>query len=147
MAVRIEGERHIDAPRAAVFAALTDPSVVAQTIPFVERCDARGPNKWQLTVKAPLPLVPAIPLDFEIVEQRAPEHARLHAEGRKLGSGAEVDSSFHLTEQSGGTLVRFRAELRFYGALAPLERMLEPVAERQAQKTLAAIEGRVEKSA
>jgi len=143
MSVRIEGERLIEATREEVFAALTDPAVVAASMPFVERYDVHGPDAWRLIVKPPVPLVPALPLEFRIVEQRPPEHARLHAKGGKLGSGAEVDSSFELTEQAGGTLVRFRAVLTFSGMLAPAEKLLEPAAERQAQRTLDAIEQRV----
>jgi carbon monoxide dehydrogenase subunit G len=145
MTVRIEGERHIDAPRERVFAALTDPAVVAETIPFVERWETTGADSWRLVVKPPLPLSPALPLDFRIVESRPPGHAKLRAKGGRLGSGAEVESSFELVEQEGGgTLVRFHAELAFTGMLAPAERLLEPIAERQAQKTLAAIERHVE---
>ena len=36
------------------------------------------------------------------------------------------------------------AELQFRGALAPVERMLEPLAQRQAERTLDAIEQHVE---
>lgn len=140
MSVRLEGERHVDAPRERVYAVLTDPAVVAATIPFVEGFESRGPDRWRLRIKPPVPLTPAIPLDFEVVEKRPPELARLRASGGRMGSGAEVDSSFVLTEEGTGTHVRFRAELTFRGALAPAEKLLEPIAQRQAKKTLDAIE-------
>jgi carbon monoxide dehydrogenase subunit G len=142
VSVRIQGERHLDAPREEVFAALTDPAVVASTIPFVEGFARRGEDRWKLTVKPPLPIAPALELDFEVVEKRPPEHARLQASGGKLGSGVSVVSSFDLSESSGGTLVRFTAELSFSGVLAPAEKMLEPIAQRQAEKTLDAIESK-----
>src|SRR5689334_15256278 len=99
MSVRIHGERLIDAPRERVYAALTDPSVVAATVPYVERFEAHGPDEWTLHVKPPLPLAPKLELRFRVVDKQPPERARLHAKGGKLGSGADVDSSFVLTEQ------------------------------------------------
>jgi carbon monoxide dehydrogenase subunit G len=100
-------------------------------------------NRWELTLRVPLPMAKTLKLAFEVVDKRPPEHARLRAKGGGMLGGADVDSSFDLTEAPGGTLVRFTAELAFRGALAPAERLLEPVAERQAQKTLDAIERRV----
>ncbi len=143
VSVRVEGERVVAATREEVFAALTDPEVVAETIPFVERCDVRDGDHWALVVKPPLPLARSLRLAFEVVEKRPPAFARLHAAGGGLAGGAEVDSSFELEQRQGGTLVRFRADLSFRGALAPAERLLEPVAQRQAERTLDAIERRV----
>jgi carbon monoxide dehydrogenase subunit G len=143
MSVRVQGERLIDAPREEVFAALTDPEVVAQTVPLVEETRVIDANRWELTLRVPLPLAKTLKLAFEVVDKRPPEHARLRAKGGGMLGGADVDSSFDLTEAPGGTLVRFTAELAFRGALAPAEKLLEPVAQRQAEKTLDAIERRV----
>ena len=142
MSIRIHGERHIDAPRERVFAALTDPDVIVKSVPLVERYEAKDADHWTVVVKVPMPMVPDLKLSFEVVEKRPPEHARLRSTGGGLMGTADVDSTFDLTEQSGGTLVRFEAELTFKGAFAGLERMLEPVAQRQSQKTLDAIEQR-----
>jgi carbon monoxide dehydrogenase subunit G len=141
--VRIEGERLIDAPRERVFAALTDPEVVAATVPLVERYDVRDPEHWDVVVRVPLPMAPTLKLAFEVVEKRPPEHARLRSHGGGLMGGADVTSSFDLTEEGTRTRVRFHAELQFRGALGPAERLLEPVAQRQAERTLDAIERHV----
>jgi carbon monoxide dehydrogenase subunit G len=140
MTVRIEGERVIDAPRERVFEALTDPEVVAQTVPFVESFEVRDADHWDLVVKMPFPMAPTLALSFAVVEKRPPEHARLASSGGGPMAGADVESSFDLTDEGGRTRVRFVAELRFRGALAPMERLLEPVAQRQAERTLDAIE-------
>jgi carbon monoxide dehydrogenase subunit G len=144
MAVRIEGERIIDATREQVFEALTDPEVVAQTVPLVESWNASDADHWDMVVRVPLPLAKSLKLSFHVVERRPPEHARLRASGGGLLGGADVESRFDLTDEGGGrTRVKFVAELEFRGALAPAERLLEPVAQRQAEKTLDAIERRV----
>lgn len=142
MTVRIQGERQVDASRERVYAALTDPAVVMKTIPLVERYDVRDADHWDVVVRLPLPLAPSLKLVFEVVEKRPPEHAKLCSGGGGMIGGADVVSTFELSEQAGGTLVRFHAEISFRGALSGLERMLEPVAKRQSEKTLDAIEQR-----
>lgn len=142
MSVRINGERHIEAPREQVYAALTDPAVVMKTVPLVERYDVKDADHWDVVVKVPMPLAPTLTLSFEVVEKRPPEHAKLRSHGGGMIGGADVVSTFDLTEQAGGTLLRFHAEISFRGALSGLERMLEPVAKRQSEKTLDAIEQR-----
>ena len=144
MTVRIEGERLIDAPRERVYQALTDPEVVAATVPLVESCEVRDADHWELVVRVPLPMAPTLKLAFAVVERRAPEYARLKSSGGGLIGGADVESRFDLTEEGAGTRVKFVAELQFRGALAPVERMLEPLAQRQAERTLDAIEQHVE---
>ena len=133
----------IDAPRERVYAALTDPEVVAQTVPLVEAVEVRDADHWDMVVNVPLPMAPTLKLAFEVVEKKPPEQARLRSSGGGLLGGAHVESRFELTEQGEATHVRFVAELRFRGALAPAERMLEPAAQRQAERTLDAIERRV----
>jgi carbon monoxide dehydrogenase subunit G len=144
MSVRIEGDRLIDAPRERVFEALTDPAVIAETVPLVESWEARGPDSWDMIVKLPLPLAKPLKLSFEVVEKRPPEHASMRSRGGGLVGGASVESRFDLTEEGGKTRVRFVADLTFRGALAPAEKLLEPIAERQAKRTLDAIEQHVD---
>jgi hypothetical protein len=145
MSVHIEGERVVDAPRAEVYAALTDPDVVAQTVPLVEDMRVIDADHWEMTVRVPLPMAKTMKLAFEVVERRPPDHAMLRAKGGGLMGGASVESTFDLSDAPGGTLVRFRADLSFRGALAPAEKLLQPIAQRQAARTLDAIEQSVEK--
>jgi carbon monoxide dehydrogenase subunit G len=130
----------IDAPREQVFAALTDPEVVAQTVPLVESFEVIDADHWTMIVRVPLPLAKPLELSFAVVEKRPPDFARLSSSGGGLMGGASVESSFELSDAPGGTLVRIHAELTFRGLLAPAERLLEPLAHRQAEKTLDAIE-------
>src|SRR4051812_17026285 len=140
MSVRIEGERLIDAPRERVYEALTNPEVVAATVPMVERVDVRDAEHWDLVVKVPLPMAPTLKLSVSVVEKQRPERARLHATGGGFVGGSTVDSKFELAAEGSKTRIHFVADLEFRGALAPAERLLEPTAQRQAERTLDAIE-------
>jgi carbon monoxide dehydrogenase subunit G len=109
----------------------------------VESWEARDADHWEMVVKVPLPVAPTLKLAFEVVDRRPPEHARLRSTGGSMMAGAALDSRFDLAAEGAGTRVRFVAELSFRGALAPAEKLLEPVAQRQAERTLDAIERRV----
>ncbi len=140
--MRIEGTRAFRAPCRAVFDALTDPELVAESLPAVEKVSVRDPDHWTASVK--LPIAPRLTLAFELLERRVPEHARLHASGRNLGSSLTMDTSFDLESTETGTSMRYVVETTLGGLLGRLgDAALRPIADRQVERLLAAIERRV----
>jgi carbon monoxide dehydrogenase subunit G len=133
----VEGERRFAAPPERVFALLTDPDVVASAMPAVRSHSVIDADHWVAKVKPPLPFAPNLTVRFEVLDRRPPEHAALHAHG----GGADVTSTFDLTAEDGGTLMRWRSEIRLSGVLSRLGgHGLEAVAQRQAVRTLDAVE-------
>src|SRR5262249_25027948 len=133
----VEGERRFAAPPERVFALLIDPDVVAPAIPSVRSHTAVDDDHWKVQVKPPFPLAPSITIGFTVLERGPPAHAALRAQG----GGADVKSTFDLTADGEGTLMRWRTELRFSGVLSRLGGPgLEAVATRQANRTLDAVE-------
>jgi carbon monoxide dehydrogenase subunit G len=120
-----------------VFVLLTDPAVIASAMPAVRGHTVVDADHWAAKVKPPLPLAPGVTIRFEVRERRPSEHAALHAHG----AGADVHSTFDLTPDGDGTLMRWRAELHLTGLL---ERFaghgLDGIAQRQANRTLDAVE-------
>jgi uncharacterized protein len=143
--VRVEGERTFAAPREAVFEALTDPELLAGMVPGVERVEVESPERWSATVSSPLGKGPSLPLRFELVDRRPPGHAGLRAKGGRLGAKIEVKSSFELADAGQSTRMRWHAEIRLGGLLRALDGPgFEPVARRQAEKSLDRLAQRVE---
>jgi carbon monoxide dehydrogenase subunit G len=143
--VLLEGTHSFDASREDVFAALTDPELVAETMPGVEGLDLRDRDHWTAHVK--LPIAPRMKMQFEVQDRRPPEHARLHAHGKSFGAGITLDTEFDLAGQNGQTEMRYLARFALGGMLGRLgEGALQPVAERQIAKLLAAVGRRVESS-
>jgi carbon monoxide dehydrogenase subunit G len=137
---RVEGERRFDAPPERVFDLLTDPEVIASAIPAVRGHTVTDAEHWQAKVKPPLPFAPGVTIRFEVLDRRPPEHARLHAHG----GGADVTSTFDLVPDGEGTLMRWQAELELVGLLARFAgHGLDGIAERQATRTLDAVERRL----
>ncbi len=145
--MRIEGERSFAAPREDVFAALTDPAVIAGALPGVRDWDASDPDRWTIAIRLPLPFSPTLRLNVEVAERRPPERARLRGAGGGRGGGARADSSFDLEAIGAGTLMRWAAEIELSGPLGAVAGgVVEPVARRQAERMLGAIAARVEGS-
>ena len=140
--MRIEGTRDFSAPREAVYAALTDPELVSSSIPALESLDVADRDHWTASVK--IPVAPRLKVWFEVLDQRPPEHARLHAQGKNFGGRATVDTSFDLAQRNGRTTMRYDAEFALSGLLGRIgEPALRPIAERQLEKLLRAVERRV----
>lgn len=135
--MRIEGERKFAASREAVFEALTDPELLASMVPGVERVEVESPDRWTASVASPLGKGLSVPLQFELAERRPPERASLHAKGASMGAKIAMTTSFDLGEAPEGTRMRWSAEIRLGGLLRALDGPgFEPVARRQAEKSL-----------
>ena len=130
----IEGERVVDAPPERVFAALTDPDVVAEAVPLIRSHREVDEDHWEAKVKAPIRFAPSVSIRFVVTERRAPEHAAIQTHG----GGAHVVSSFDLEpDGNGGTRVHWRAQIQLSGLLAPFGgHGLEPLARRAADRVL-----------
>src|SRR4051794_21333767 len=109
--MRIDGERTFAAPREAVFEALTDPELLSGMVPGVESVEVESRERWHATVKSPLGKGPSLPMKFELVECRPPEHAGLRAKGGRMGAKIAVASSFDLAGVDEGTRMRWSAEI------------------------------------
>jgi len=131
--VHVEGGRLIDAPPDRVYAALTDPAIVAAAIPVLRSHRVLDEDHWEAKVQAPLPLAPAVTIHFEIVERRPPEHAQI----RSRGGGARVASSFDLLPEGTATRIRWHADVELGGILAAFGgARLEPLARRASERVL-----------
>ena len=129
----VDGERRFDAPRERVFELLISPDVIAAAMPAVRSHKVIDRDHWQAKVKPPLPLAPTLTIRFEVLDRREPEHARLRAHG----GGADVASTFDLTDEDGMTVMRWRTDLHLTGVLDRLAGAgLDVIARRQAERTL-----------
>jgi len=129
----VEGQRRFAAPRERVFQLLTSPEVIAAAMPAVRSHEVIDDDHWVAKVKPPFLFAPAMTIRFEVLERREPGHAALHAHG----AGADVTSRFDLEDDAGETLMCWRTELRFSGALDKVAGPgVEAIAHRQAERTL-----------
>jgi carbon monoxide dehydrogenase subunit G len=136
----VSGERRFAAPPARVFELLTDPDVIASAIPAVRSHRVVDRDHWNAKVKPPLPFAPSVTIHFEVLDRRQDEHAALRAHG----AGADATSTFDLSADGGGTLMRWETEIHLSGVLDRFAgHGLDAAAQRQAGRMLDAVERRL----
>ena len=95
--MKVEGMKELSAPRDVVWQVLNDPAQMAKLMPGVEGFEIKDDRNWQAKVKIPLGLGGLrMTIDFEKVEERAPEFAQLNAKGNGVGAIMNMQTQFHL---------------------------------------------------
>ena len=144
--MKVSGERDFAAPRETVWHVLNEPALMAKTIPGVESFEVQDDKRWRAHVKIPLGLGGLrMSIDFEKGEEREPEFAELHAKGNGVGAIMNMDTSFHLSEASSGTHMKWEAEVHILGPVASMgQRVLQPIVNQQVAQVLGALDQQVQ---
>lgn len=144
--MRVEGDKTFDAPREDVWRVLIDPESMARTMPGVESFDVHDDRHWTAHVKLRLGLTSlALDVDFEKVEERPPEFAKLVARGGGMGGSLAMETSFELEADGAQTHMHWVAEVAVSGPLGALgNRALKPLVDRQVGHLLDSVEEQVE---
>ena len=148
--MNVSGERSFEAPRQAVWDVLNDPASMAKTMPGVETFDIHDDRHWTANVKIPLGLGGLkMSINFEKLEERPSEHARLHAKGTGVGALLSMTTQFDLADaDGGGTSMRWEADVSVAGSVGAMgQRVLQPIVNQQVGQVLAALEKQVQAAA
>ena len=146
--MKVEGVKELSAPRDVVWQVLNDPAQMAKTMPGVESFDIQDDRHWRAHVKVPLGLGGLrMSIDFEKMEEREPEFAKLHAKGNGVGAIMNMDTSFHLSEAGGGTNMKWEADVHILGPVASMgQRVLQPIVNQQVSQVLGALDKQVQEA-
>ncbi len=146
--MKVAGEKQFEAPPDTVWQVLNDPAQMAKTMPGVESFDIQDERHWRAHVKIPLGLGGLrMSIDFEKVEEREPDFAKLHAKGNGVGAVLNMDTSFNLSEADGGTSMKWEAEVHLLGPVASMgQRVLQPIVNQQVSHVLAALDKQVQEA-
>jgi carbon monoxide dehydrogenase subunit G len=147
--VKVAGTKHFEAPREKVWDALNDPARLAKTMPGVQSFDVEDDRHWRANVVIPLGLGGLkMSINFEKTEERKPEYASLHAEGKGVAALLKMDTQFELSESSGGTDMKWEADVHLLGQVGSMgQRVLQPIVNQQVQNVLTALDAQVREAA
>jgi uncharacterized protein len=147
--MNIDGVRSFAAPRETVWEVLNDPQRMAELMPGVESFEVQDDRHWKANVKIPLGLGGLrMAINFEKVEERRPEFARLSAKGTGVGALMNMDTSFELSEEAEGTSMRWAADVKIAGPVGSMgQRVLQPIVNQQVQSVLNALDRQVMEAA
>jgi carbon monoxide dehydrogenase subunit G len=143
--MNIHGSRTLDAPRAAVFAAICDPATLLEVIPGCREIDQVSDTEYHGRIALRLPgIVGTYTTVVRLVDADAPGHGRL--EGEVTGSLGSIrgEATFRLTEAGGGTTVDYAGRAAIDGPLARLDsRFIEGLAGSLIDQGLGTLEARL----
>lgn len=147
--MKVEGTKHFDAPRDKVWEVLNDPARLAKTMPGVHSFDVEDDRHWTANVVIPLGLGGLkMSIDFEKTDERKPGYARLHAEGTGVAALLKMDTQFELSESSGGTDMKWEADVHLLGQVGSMgQRVLQPIVNQQVENVLTALDKQVNEAA
>jgi carbon monoxide dehydrogenase subunit G len=144
--VNVSGEKRFEAPRETVWSVLNSPEAMAKTMPGVEGFEVHDERHWTANVKVPLGLGGLrMKINFEKLEEREPQCARLSAKGEGVGAIMNMQTSFELEEAEGGTLMKWAADVSIAGPVGSMgQRVLQPIINQQVGNVLRSLEQQVE---
>ena len=141
----VSGTKELSAPPETVWGVINEPSEMAKLMPGVESFEITDERHWTAKVKVPLGLGGLkMTMNFEKLEERAPEFASMRAKGQGVGALLDMTTSFTLSEASGGTSMAWEADVKIAGPVGAMgQRVLQPIVSQQVTQVLAALEQRV----
>ena len=146
--MKIGGTREFDAPAQLVWDVLNDPSQMAKLLPGVESFEVADDRHWSAAVKIPLGMGGLnLRFNFEKVEERPIEFAKLSARGQGVGAIVAMDTEFNLEPQGERTSMRWDADVRVAGPIGSMgQRVFQPIVNQQVTNVLNALEAQVDEA-
>jgi carbon monoxide dehydrogenase subunit G len=141
-----EGTVTIGAPRAEVYAFLTDPSKVTQCAPDVQAVELGDDDSFKVTVRVGVgPVRATFVLEVTWLERVAPESARARAKGSAPGSAVNLTALMRLSEVPEGTRLDWQTDVVVAGTIASVgARLLQGTADRIAAQVFACVKQKLE---
>jgi carbon monoxide dehydrogenase subunit G len=147
--VIVSGTKELPATREVVWSVINEPAEMAKLMPGVESFEVHDEKHWTAKVKVPLGLGGLkMTMNFERLEERAPEFASMRAKGQGVGALMDMTTSFTLSEADGGTSMAWEADVKIAGPVGAMgQRVLQPIVNQQVSQVLTALEARVTEAA
>ena len=141
----VSGTKELPASREKVWSVINEPEEMAKLIPGVESFEVHDERHWTAKVKVPLGLGGLkMTMNFEKLEERAPEFASLRAKGTGVGALMDMTTSFTLSDSADGTSMAWEADVKIAGPVGAMgQRVLQPIVNQQVGQVLSALEKRV----
>lgn len=139
--MQLEGSHKIGAPRERVFAALVDPAILEKCIPGLEEMVQTGDNQYSAKLTAGVGAIKGVfSATISLEDVSAPEHYKLVVEGKGKPGFVKGSGEFDLTDDDGGTSIRYTGDVHAGGLLASVgQRMIQATGKMLATKFFKAV--------
>lgn len=145
----LDGTHLFSAPRDRVWAAFSDPAVLARATPGCERLDPVGPDEFEATLSVGVAAVKGIYQGKLVILDKKPlEGYTLRVEGSGRPGFVKGEGRLALTEENGGTRATIKGEAQVGGVIAAVgQRLLGAAARMLMEQFFSALEAEVGKPA
>jgi carbon monoxide dehydrogenase subunit G len=117
--MQLDGQFTIEAPRAGVYAFLTDPARVSRHMPDVKHVVIDDVDHFSVTARVGVSHIKGdVTMKIEIRDRQPPISTTFVGKGTGLASAMDMVTSFTLEETAAGTLVRWQGDVTISGKLA-----------------------------
>ena len=133
----LDGTHHFDAPRDRVWAAFTDPDVLARATPGCERLTPTGADEFEATLSVGVAAVKGVYQGrLSLADKNPPESYTLTGEGSGGAAGfAKGQAMVTLTPDGRATILRYTVKAMIGGKLAQLgQRLVDGAAKKMADQ-------------
>lgn len=140
--MKLDGTATLSAPPAQVWAAITDPAVLARTIPGCQGLERTGEDEYAMTVSVGVGAIRGVYSgEVRLTEKTEPTRYVMHASGSGGPGSVRATVPITLEEVDGGTRLTYDADAVVGGAVAGVgQRMITGVAKRLAGQFFSAID-------
>jgi carbon monoxide dehydrogenase subunit G len=140
--VKLDGTATLSAPPAKVWAAITDPAVLARTIPGCQGLERTGEDEYAMTVSVGVGAIRGVYAgEVKLTDKQEPTRYVMHASGSGGPGSVRATVPITLEEVDGGTKLTYDADAVVGGAVAGVgQRMITGVAKRLAGQFFSAID-------
>jgi len=120
--LEFEYERLVKAPAEAIWAALTETTIMESHLPGSTRVTSTGPEKLRVSMKISMGFLrPTVNVDIELSDVNPQNSFGFEFQGKALGAGIEGEATVSLGSgdqpESGATRVRMSGVLHTFGLL------------------------------
>jgi carbon monoxide dehydrogenase subunit G len=145
----LDGTHHFSAPRDRVWAAFTDPAVLARATPGCERLVPIGPDEFEATLSVGVAAVKGTYQGkLALLDKKPLEGYTLRVEGSGRPGFVKGEGRLTLTDEDGGTRVTIKGEAQVGGVIAAVGQRLIGAASRMLmEQFFSALEAEIAKTA
>ncbi|SDG90653.1 SRPBCC family protein [Klenkia brasiliensis] len=140
--MKLDGTATLSAPPAEVWAAITDPAVLARTIPGCQGLERTGEDEYAMTVSVGVGAIRGVYAgEVKLTDKTEPTRYVMHASGSGGPGSVRATVPITLEAVEGGTKLTYDADAVVGGAVAGVgQRMITGVAKRLAGQFFSAID-------
>jgi carbon monoxide dehydrogenase subunit G len=140
--VNLDGSAVLSAPPERVWEVITDPAVLARTIPGCETLEQTGDDEYRMNVTVGVGAIRGTYAgEVKLSDQQKPKSYVMHASGAGGPGNVRAKVTINLEPQGEGTALTYSADAVVGGAVAGVgQRMISGVAKRMAGQFFKAID-------